>query len=155
MPELRIINEFAVIGIGIRTSNAAEMTGSNARIPGLWNDYFSGAVPSTIPNKEADQSTFAVYTDYESDHTGLYSLVLGRKVRGLDEIPGGMVGLKIPSGRYLAFSADGPVHDGIVAAWREIWTYFQQNPQHARAYSSDFEVYGTAKDTAEILIGIT
>jgi len=155
MPELRIINEFAVIGIGIRTSNAAEMTGSNARIPGLWNDYFSAAVPAAIPNKKADQSTFAVYTDYESDHAGLYSLVLGRKVSSLDEIPDGMVGLKIPSGRYLAFSADGPVPDAIVAAWREIWTYFQENPQHTRAYCSDFEVYGTAPDTAEILIGIT
>src|SRR5215469_13443289 len=130
MPELRIRDEFSVIGIGVRTSNAAEMSGSDARIPALWNDYFATAVPARIPNKGPDQSTFAVYTEYESDHTGLYSLVLGQWVSSLDQIPDGMVGLKIPASRYLVFSADGTVPDAIVAAWREIWTYFQVNQNY-------------------------
>ena len=154
MPELQSRDEFAVIGIAVRTSNEAEMRSSDARIPALWNEYFATGVTARIPNKTPDQSTFAVYTEYESDHTGLYSLVLGQQVSSLNQIPDTMVGLKIPAGRYLVFSADGPVPDAIVAAWREIWTYFQGNPDYKRAYSSDFEVYGTVPNTAEIFIAL-
>jgi predicted transcriptional regulator YdeE len=154
MPELQSRDEFAVIGITVRTSNEAEMRSSDARIPALWNEYFAAGVTARIPNRTPDQSTFAVYTEYESDHTGPYSLVLGQQVSSLDQIPDKMVGLNIPAGRYLVFSADGPVPDAIVAAWREIWTYFQDNPHYKRAYSSDFEVYGTVPNTAEIFIAL-
>src|SRR5215469_1456275 len=117
MPELRTRNEFSIIGIGARTSNPAEMSGSGAKIPGLWNDYFAKGVAARIPNKLEDQSTLAVYTDYEGDHTGIYSIVLGQQVSSLGEVPDGMMGLKIPAGRYLVFPADGPVPEAIIAAW--------------------------------------
>jgi predicted transcriptional regulator YdeE len=128
--------------------------GSEAKIPGLWNDYLGGGVPARIPNKAADQSNFAVYTSYESDHSGPYTLVLGQQVGSLDLIPDGMVGLKIPAGHYLVFNADGPLPDAIVATWKEIWTYFQDNRHYKRAYSSDFEAYGAAPNSAEIFIAV-
>jgi predicted transcriptional regulator YdeE len=153
MPELRTRDEFAMIGIGTRTSNTAEMSGSEAKIPTLWNQYFTTGVPDKIPNKSTDQSTLAIYSDYESDHTEAYSLVIGRQVSTLGEIPEGMIGLKIRAGRYLVFSADGPVPEAIIAAWARVWAYFQENTEYTRAYSSDFEIYG-ADNTAEIFIAV-
>jgi len=155
MPEIRQMSEFALIGIKTSTSNQDEMSGSNARIPGLWNDYFRKGVSSRIPNKLSGGSTFAVYTDYESDHNGRYSLVLGEPVSSLQEIPDGMVGITVPAASYLVFSAEGPVPESIVTAWGEIWSYFQGNQKETRAYSSDFELYRSdANDGAEIFIAI-
>lgn len=153
MPELRTRDEFAVIGIAARTSNPTEMSGSEAKIPALWNDYFASGAAARIPNRLGDQSTVAVYTNYESDHTGAYTLVVGQQVSSLEEIPGGMLGVKIPAGRYLVFQAEGPVPESIIAAWTNIWTYFQDSREYKRAYSSDFEVYRNA-NTAEIFIAI-
>jgi predicted transcriptional regulator YdeE len=154
MPELRTRDEFAVIGIGTRTSNTTETSGSEAKIPGLWNEYFVTVVPDRIPNKSKDHSTLAVYTNYESDHTQAYSLVVGRQVSTLEQIPEGMIGLRIPAGRYLVFSANGPLPEGIVAAWARIWEYFQENREYTRAYSSDFEIYGIDSNSAEIFIAV-
>src|SRR5262249_25635844 len=152
MPELRTRDEFAVIGIAARTSNSAEMSGAEAKIPGLWNDYYASGVADRIPNRVEDQSTLAVYTDYETDHNGPYSLVLGQQVSSLEEVPDGMVGLEIPAGRYLGFPAEGPVPESIIAAWRDIWSYFQDSREFARAYTNDFEIY--KNNTTEIFIAI-
>ena len=154
MPDLRTKPEFAVIGIATRTSNTNEMQESQARIPALWGEYFAGNVSARVPNRSPEEATVAVYTDYESDHTGAYSLVVGRQVSSLDQVPQGMVGITVPAGSYLVFSAEGPVPEVVVDAWKRIWTYFEERPEYKRAYCSDFEVYRNDGTGLDIYIGV-
>lgn len=66
---------FYVIGITGRTNNAQEMSG-NVKIGGVWQMFLQPSVVAKIPNK-IGVDLIAVYTDYETDHTGHYTYLLG------------------------------------------------------------------------------
>ena len=131
---------FDVIGISVRTNNAAEMTG-NGEIPKLWQRLFMEGILSTIPDR-ADDAIVAVYTDYASDANGVYTYVLGSKVKPGAKAPNGMVAVSVPAGKYLEFvTASGPGAEVIPAAWKQIYGYFQSPDSPHRAFKSDYEVY--------------
>ena len=65
-------NGFTVVGIGARTSNAKEMTEQGV-IPKQWERLMKEDLVNKIPDK-ADSSIIAVYTDYESDKDGEYTI---------------------------------------------------------------------------------
>ena len=81
-------DEFTVVGIAARTSNAKEMTADGV-IGKQWGRLI-GIFVSKIPNK-SDQSIVAVYTDYASDHNGDYTFLLGARVTSDSDVPTGMV----------------------------------------------------------------
>jgi predicted transcriptional regulator YdeE len=131
---------FRVIGIEARTSNAREMT-DNGAIPKLWDELVREGVLTRIPNR-TDSNIIAVYTDYESDENGLYTYVLGAKVRSTETIPQGMVAKEIPAGKYALLTSDrGPVAEVVVKTWRRIWSLPQSNPGIRRNFKTDFEIY--------------
>jgi len=141
--EPRIVEqqEFSVIGIQARTSNAREVTGGGA-IPKQWDRFVKEGIADKIPNK-ADSTIYAVYTDYASDHNGEYDFIIGMKVSSVSGIPPGMVAKKVPSGRYAVItSAQGPVAQVVPKAWQQVWS-LEDNKQlgGARAYKADFELY--------------
>ena len=84
--EPRIVEqqEFSVIGIQVRTSNAEEVTGGGA-IPKQWAGFFSEGIADKIPNK-LDSTIYAVYTNYASDYNGEYDFIIGMKVSSVSEI---------------------------------------------------------------------
>lgn len=84
---------------------------------------------------------------------GPYSLLAGAEVADLQSVPHGMVGLTIPAGRYLVFTAQGPMPHALIETWSVIWRYFSQGSQYARAYSADFELY-RAPEQVDIHIAI-
>ena len=90
-----------------------------------------------------------VYTDYESDHTGAYSLIVSAEVSSLDSVPEGMIGLTIPASKNLVFPAGGPVPDAIIQAWQNIWNHFSQSSEYRRAYTTDFEAYKWNPETQQ------
>jgi predicted transcriptional regulator YdeE len=115
------IEEFEVIGIAARTSNAREMTADGV-IPKLW-----AAGPGTV----------ALYTDYASDEHGEYTFVLGGKVGPGSAVPDGMVLKTVPAGRYAVFTSErGPVQRVVVETWQRIWSELP-----SRSFIADFEVY--------------
>jgi predicted transcriptional regulator YdeE len=131
---------FRVIGIEARTSNAREMT-DNGVIPKLWDELVREGVLTRIPNR-TDSSVIAVYTDYESDENGLYTYVLGAKVRSTETIPQGMVAKQVPAGKYAVLTSDrGPVTEVVAKTWRRIWSLPQSNPGIRRSFKTDFEIY--------------
>jgi predicted transcriptional regulator YdeE len=133
--------EFSVIGIQARTSNAREMTGDGA-IPKQWDKFFKEGSADKIPHK-VDSTIYAVYTGYESDRDGEYDFVIGAKVTSVSAVPPGMVAKKVPKGRYaVVTTAKGPVGQVVPKAWQRIWN-LEDNKQlgGARAYKADFEVY--------------
>ena len=131
---------FTVVGISIRTSNAKERSGQGA-IPQQWDRFMKEDLLSKIPNK-VDSSILAVYTDYESDAMGAYTLIIGAQVSSADDVPPGMVAKKVPAGRYALFTSEkGFVGKVVPQTWSHIWAVAKSAPEGNRAYQADFEVY--------------
>ena len=148
---------FEVIGIEVRTNNAAE-AGADGEIPKLWQRLFMEGLLSRIPSR-ADESIVAVYTKYASDATGDYTFILGAKVAPGTKAPEGMVAVSIPAGTYLEFiSAKGAGQDVVPPLWRQIYGYFQGPGIPPRAFQTDFERYDGPFDPnsmqAHIYIGV-
>ena len=100
------------------------------------------ALPA-IPDR-ADGEIIALYTDYESDEYGEYTLVLGAKVTSSANIPEGMVVKEVPAARYAIFtSARGDVKQVVINTWKRIWNE-PRTAEYTRAYRADFELYGAA-----------
>lgn len=126
---------FKVIGISVRTTN--ENNQAATEIADLWGKFMAEGVLEAIPNK-IDNTVYSIYTDYESDHTKPYSVVLGCKVESLGEIPDGMTGKLIEGGSYVKLSAKGNLAEGlIVNKWIEIW-----GMDLNRVFTADYEVFG-------------
>ena len=132
----RTIEPFIIIGISVRTINHEDTAAKD--IGALWNTFMTEGIGSQIPNK-IDESIFAVYTNYESNHTKPYDTILGCKVSSLKEIPEGMVGQAFEGGNYTQFIANGNLNQGVVYnTWNEIW-----GQDLNREFTADFEVYGS------------
>jgi predicted transcriptional regulator YdeE len=141
--EPRIVEqqEFSVIGIQVRTSNAEEVTGGGA-IPKQWAGFFSEGIADKIPNK-LDSTIYAVYTNYASDYNGEYDFIIGMKVSSVSDVPPGMVAKTVPNGRFaVVASAKGPAAQVVPKAWQQVYS-LDANKQlgGTRAYKADLELY--------------
>jgi predicted transcriptional regulator YdeE len=145
--------EIEVIGIEVRTTNREEMDPATARIGRLWERYFGDDVAARVPNRKPGGALLAVYTRYESDHTGAYSLIVGPEVTSLAVIPEGMTGATVLAARYRVFTARGPMPGALIETWGRIWGYFPTAAGEERAYTTDYEVhYGG--DGADVCIAV-
>jgi len=134
------IAEFEVAGIAVRTSNSREMSG-NGLIGAHWERFFAERVLEKIPNR-TDSSMYAVYTDYENDHNGDYTLLLGARIKGPIQLPPGIMAKSVPAGHYAVVTSDpGPVVDSVVGAWKKIWNMSRAELGGNRAFQTDFELY--------------
>jgi predicted transcriptional regulator YdeE len=141
-PQIVSQESFQVVGIAASTNNAKE-SGPDAIIGKLWQRFLSEGILSKIPDK-ADQSIYAVYTDYATDVNGQYTLVLGAKVRPIPNpaLPQGMIVKTVPAGQYAVFTSErGPVAKVVVETWKQIWSHYQSPANGQRAYRADFELY--------------
>lgn len=141
------------VGIQVRTSNALEMQPESARIGTLWQDAYASNLFGSIPNRIEDKMPVAVYTAYDSDHHGAYSIQVGAAVSAIDTIADGMSALSIPASRYLAFKATGSMPQAVIDVWGVIWSYFGQPSPYKRVYTYDIEQY-TGTDTVTVYIAI-
>ena len=139
------IPSFHFIGLPLRTSND-----KMNEIGAHWGKFYSEKIIDKIPDKIDNDgaggatSVLGMYTDYEGDHTKPYTLVLGCKVSGIDNIPEGLISKTIPKQKYAVFTAKGKMPDCIVKAWGDIW-----NSGINRTYKFDFEVYGEKSGNPE------
>ncbi|MES1262661.1 MAG: GyrI-like domain-containing protein [Acidobacteriota bacterium] len=139
---LRELDAFVVVGIEIRTTNAAERTG-DGRIPRQWERFVKENLALAIPHR-VDDKILAVYTDYEGGEHGEYSFVLGARVSfeaafpDGPEIPAGMTLRRIPAAKYgVITSRRGPVRQVVPEAWQQVWN----SPEIHRGFQADFEIY--------------
>lgn len=141
-----------IVGIATRTSN--DQGKAEKDIPQLWQKFMGQGVPSRIHNK-VDDTIYAIYTDYEGDHTKPYTLVIGCNVANLDNIPEDMTVKMVPAANYTKFTAKGDLtKDAVINAWMKIW----KTPLK-RTYTTDVEIYGEKAmnpedGEAEILIAV-
>ncbi|HEU4716434.1 MAG TPA: GyrI-like domain-containing protein [Bacteroidia bacterium] len=126
--------DFYVAGISVRTTNAGGQ--SMKDIGELWGRFFAENISAKIPGK-VSADIYSIYTDYESDHTGLYTTLLGCRVSSVEDLPEGMTGKKIPGGKCMKFTCKGKIPDVIAAQWANIWN----DKTLRRSFTSDYEVY--------------
>ncbi len=142
-----------IIGIEARTSNAAEANPQIAQIPALWQKFFQ--VAENIPHRKNPDIVFGIYTHYQSDHRGSYSLIVSSEVNHLDEIPEGMIGVLLPAAKYLLFRAEGQMPAALIETWAQIWHYFSENTTYERAYTADYERHdGRNQSKIELYIAV-
>ena len=144
---------FVVIGIQVRTANRDERDPATARIPKLWGRWQN--VAADMPGLR-DEALYALYSDYESDHEGPYSLTLGYEVSPETTTPPDMARVVVPRGRYAVVTSErGPMPGIVVAAWQWIWAASQAELGGRRAFRVDYEVYDErSRDPADAQIEI-
>jgi predicted transcriptional regulator YdeE len=150
------MEQFDVIGIEARTSFSREKMPGGA-IPELWGRFMKEGLLAKVPNR-CDGDIIALYTDYDSDEYGDYSLLIGAKVAPVvpvEDVPAGMVAKHVPDSRYAVFTSErGPVQRIVIDTWKRIWQE-PRTDEYARSYRSDFEVYGaSAADPSDSRIDI-
>ncbi|MEK3867303.1 effector binding domain-containing protein [Paenibacillus sp. FSL H7-0716] len=70
--------KMTLAGVSIRTTNEAEM-GPDGGLPQLWETYFQSNIAGQIATVNPEY-IYALYTDYESDASGAYTVVIGHEV---------------------------------------------------------------------------
>jgi len=105
------IEAFRIIGISIRTTNE---NGQSTKDTGdLWKKFMTEGILGKIPNK-IDNTVYSIYTDYQSDHTGFYTTILGCKVQSIETLPDGMIARNFAGGNYVRFVANGDLTKGAI-----------------------------------------
>ncbi|MBA2655788.1 MAG: effector binding domain-containing protein [Tatlockia sp.] len=141
-PTLKYLESFKVTGLTLQTRNSDEFNEKTAKLPKLWQQFLASALAS-------EAKLFEVYSDFESDAEGLYTVTLGVK----DGEREGFSTVIIQAGNYLVFQGSGPMPASVVETWNTIWQYFKTSMEFQRNFLSDFEMY-TDVENVEIYIGI-
>ena len=142
-PTLKYIEGFTVTGLSTKTQNTDEFNENTAKLPSLWQQFYASHLA-------AHANIFEVYSDYESDANGLFTVTVGvsdaTKRAELETV-------NIQAGNYLVFQGTGPMPSTVVETWKQIWDYFEVERNYQRNFISDFEAY-SGSDKVAIYIGV-
>jgi predicted transcriptional regulator YdeE len=138
-----------VVGIATRTDNSAERDPATASIGRLWERFYAEGVAEQIPDRADPTTILAVYTDYERDHTGPYTLLVGFEVKSLHDVPAGLQGVAISAANCEIFPVHGPMPEALIATWGQVWAHFDDPSNGKRSYTCDIEFYRTGPETKE------
>jgi predicted transcriptional regulator YdeE len=131
---------FYVAGLSARTNNAHEMSGKG-KIGNVWENFLQPNLVVKIPNK-IGVDLIAVYTDYETDHTGHYTYLLGLPVISTEALPANLTVKHIPPGHYAVFTSNrGPITEIVPEVWQRIWAMSAEELGGTRAFKTDYEIY--------------
>ncbi|MBB2913146.1 putative transcriptional regulator YdeE [Streptosporangium becharense] len=132
--------EMLVIGHAVRTSNADEMEPGRGRLGALWARASVPGAFAYVPGR-VDENLYAVLTDYESDHHGAYTQIVGVAVRSAAALPEGMVAVRVPAVPSLKLEARGPMPGALLESWQRLWKHTESGGTPARAFTTDLEVH--------------
>jgi predicted transcriptional regulator YdeE len=131
---------FYVAGLAARTRNAAEMNGKG-KIGDVWQRFLGQNLAAKIPNK-LGVDLVAIYTDYETDHTGHYTYLLGVPVASIEHLPPGLTLKHVPAGRYAVLHSNrGVIKQVVPELWQRIWAMSPSQLGGHRTFQVDYEIY--------------
>ncbi|MFA5592894.1 MAG: GyrI-like domain-containing protein [Micavibrio sp.] len=126
---------FSIVGISTLTCNENGKAADD--INALWQRFFEEAVGDSIPHKDG-QAIYAVYSDYEGDHTKPYRVTIGCKTLPVAaDLREGLHKIHIPAADYMIFAARGEQPKSLLQTWETIW-----KSDIKRSYGCDLEIYG-------------
>lgn len=126
------VESFDVVGITTITDNARGTEDINA----LWERFFKESIGQKVQHKSNDV-IYAVYSDYEGDHTKPYRLTIGYRVNDAAKTPNTLHKISIVPQQYALLSAAGKQPDALIETWTAVWS-----ADLSRSFKTDFEVYG-------------
>ena len=126
---------FKLIGLKLDHKTTNENGQSGMDCGSLWQQFEAGNFAEKIPEKLSDE-IYAVYYDYEGDHTKPFAYFIGCKVNMDAQTVHNMDSLIIPAGSYYTLLAEGKMPGCVADCWRKIWSSVT-----GRAYQFDFEIY--------------
>jgi len=132
-----------IAGIAMRTTNQDNRAQTD--IGNLWAKFISENIAGQITAR-LSEDIYCVYTDYENDHTGWYTTVLGCRIESPDDSDGMFTAL-IPKGSYRLYKPEGEMPGCIVNTWQQIWT-----DCCGRNYIADYDLY--RGDRADVYVGV-
>lgn len=143
-PVLKHVDSFTVTGLTIRTKNSDEFNPEIAKLPTLWQQFYSS-------NPTPNTTIFGVYSGYESDANGSYDVTAGilNSNHGAE-----LSAVKINPGNYLVFQNKGVMPQTVIEAWKRVWDYFTVDRPYQRCFMTDFEEYKNGDEVA-IFIGVS
>lgn len=144
---LEKIDGFSVVGLSMMTSNETASEEINA----LWQNFFEQSIGQDVPNR-VDDVIYAVYSDYEGDHTKPYRLTIGYKIKGAPQIKDHLHHVEVQSADYAMMGAIGEQPKALIETWTAVW-----QSDLDRKFETDFEVYGKRffeEGVHEVLVAI-
>jgi predicted transcriptional regulator YdeE len=126
------IETFNVSGLSVRTINSDEFNPSTAKLPSLWQQF-------AATEKLQDGAVYGVYSDYETDDSGHYTVTAGMNNPMFTSSD--FTTVKIDTGDYLVFEDKGPMPQTVIETWKRVWSYFTDDAAYKRSYTTDFELY--------------
>ncbi len=135
--------ELILVGLSIRTNNKDEMNPDAAKIGKFAGSYWHTQIAKHIQHRTNPGTTYAVYTEYDSDENGNYTYFIGEAV---DSLQGQDLSqfrtITIPESHYQRIQTEsGQIPDIIISAWKKIWTMQKADLGGKRKYIADFEIY--------------
>ena len=138
---------FSVAGLATRTSNSRP-----DQIGALWQEFYGRNILAQIPNKRSSD-VYSVYIDYESDHNGPYTLIIGCEVDKDTAVPEGLSKQQVPGARFSVFDANGKQPDALISTWQKI-----PGMNLKRTFSGDFDLYrnvpGTSQPDVRVFVAV-
>jgi predicted transcriptional regulator YdeE len=119
-------------------------------------EYFHHNIAAQIPDRVSPGTTYCIYTQYESDHLGDYTYVIGEEVSSFDHVPSDLEMITIPAQKYVKFTnGPGSMPDVVRMPWLQIWQMGEAELGGKRLYLADFEVYDDrVRDRQNIVLDI-
>lgn len=126
---------FMLAGLSLKSKTTNSNGQSAVDCGNLWQKFESESISAIIPGKLSD-AIYAVYHQYEGDHTQPFSYFIGCPVKPITRIPESLDIFTIPAGTYIKITTRGKMPDCIADAWRKIW-----NSSIPRSFRTDYELY--------------
>ena len=129
------VPEFKLVGIELKDKTTNQDGQSNIDCGNLWQRFEKEGIFNQIPDKK-ENKVYAVYFDYEGDHSGPFSYFIGCNVDPQASVPDGLKSIQVPAQEYQKVTAKGKMPNCIAETWKDIW-----DSEMKRSYTYDFEVY--------------
>jgi predicted transcriptional regulator YdeE len=131
-----------LVGLEIRTKNSDEFS-ANGKIPKLWEIFYQDSINEKIKDK-ISENIYAIYSNYQSDHTGEYDYFIGYEVQNTKTYMNDdkLIIKEINPGRYSVVTTEkGSVQKVIPAAWEKILKMSPSELGGKRLFRTDYEIY--------------
>ena len=116
-----------LVGIALKKKTINANGQSSIDCGSLWLEFENRNMAGHIPNRVGDE-VYAVYYDYDGDHTKPFSYFIGCRVENNTQRPEGLDELFIPEATYQRLETKGKMPDCVAEAWRQIWLSDSDRP---------------------------
>ncbi|GAB3480164.1 GyrI-like domain-containing protein [Marinomonas epiphytica] len=119
MQIVKIEKAKTIVGLRVRTNNQNEMQADTAKIGTLHANF----AEQVAVDYSQGEPLYGVYYQYESDHQGDFSVLVGSN-RSCLTTEATLETVTLEAGKYLVFSGKGEMPQTVINVWQKIWRYF-------------------------------